>query len=130
MKINIIIYIKYSKLSDAIRKSKMPKVTCIVMQRNEDLLVENWIKYYGYLFGYDRLIVLDNGSDNTTVIDTLRTYERAGVRVFWGAQSTHDFHEKGNIICRIIRELEDSGDDSDFYFPAACAEFLTLYPEN
>ena len=105
----------------------MAKVTCITMQRDEDLLIENWIKHYGNLFGFDRLIVLDNGSQSPHVLDVLNRYMKVGVRVFFGDRKVEDFHEKGNIVCRLIRELEDRGDDSDFYFPIDCDEFLALY---
>lgn len=58
---------------------------------------------------------------------TLHTYEKVGVRVLYGNGSFEEFNEKGNSICRIIRELEDNGDNSDFYIPLDCDEFIALY---
>ena len=34
------------------------RVRCVMMQRNEHLLLEAWFRYYGYLFGFENLDML------------------------------------------------------------------------
>ena len=75
----------------------MAKVTCIMMQRDEHLLVGNWIRYYGYLFGYDRLIVLNSSLYNVP--------GRPG----WFCPR---FYEKGFVERNTLLEL-----DHGFHYP-------------
>ena len=40
----------------------MARVRCIMMQKDESFLLEPWLLYNGYLFGFENLTVYDNGS--------------------------------------------------------------------
>jgi hypothetical protein len=100
-----------------------------MMQKNEDALLLNWLKYYGYLFGFENLVVLDNGSDSETSRDILQRFAAAGVRVIYRYNGVIDFHRKGSIIAELIRQMEDEGDDSDFYLPVDCDEFITVFED-
>lgn len=106
----------------------MARVKCVMMQRDETLLLEAWFRHYGYLFGFENLVVLDNGSVEPSVLATLDTYEKAGVRVFRGLGKAKDFEAKGEYARRII-EFWDATEDYDFAIPVDCDEFLSVYTE-
>lgn len=61
----------------------MATVRCITMQKNESKLLEAWIKYYGYLFGFENLYILDNGSNEDAVFSILKKYSRVGVNIYY-----------------------------------------------
>ncbi|MFT8806727.1 MAG: glycosyltransferase family 2 protein [Acetobacter aceti] len=107
----------------------MARVRCLMMQRDETLLLEAWFRYYGYLFGFENLCVFDNNSTDPSVIETLKTYERAGVDIHWGHNRPEDFLGRNEHFKNIIRHW-DSGGHYDFALPVDCDEFLAVFTEN
>lgn len=101
------------------------KVTCLMMQKNEHQLLEPWILYHGLHFGFENLVVYDNGSTLESVVTTLEKYQALGVNVQWTFGSKSDFENKGLIFSEEIKRL-DSQDPSDFYFPMDCDEFVVV----
>ena len=61
----------------------MARVRCITMQKDEGLLLDAWLRYYGYLFGFENIEVLDNGSRDRLTTGILEQFEAAGVVVHW-----------------------------------------------
>eukprot|EP00798_Chlamydomonas_sp_ICE-L_P017296 gene17296-biopygen26212 len=55
----------------------------VLLTKDESFLIEDFITYYGELFGYDNAIVVDNGSTCQTVLDVYEWYS-----------STHGVHIK------------------------------------
>ncbi|NHN86161.1 hypothetical protein GOB93_16145 [Acetobacter musti] len=104
----------------------MARVRCVMMQKDENLLLDSWFRYYGYLFGFENLVVLDNGSTEPSVVETLRTYERAGADIRRGYNRIEDFHAKGTHVRDVIAEWE-SGAGYDFALPVDCDEFFATY---
>lgn len=102
---------------------------CVMMQRDETLLLDAWFRHYGYLFGFENLVVLDNGSVEPSVLATLDTYEKAGVRVFRGLGKAKDFEAKGEYARRIT-QFWDATEEYDFAIPVDCDEFLSVYTED
>lgn len=98
-----------------------------MMQKNEILLLDPWIRYHTNLLGSDHIYVYDNGSTDTAVIKTLRDAEKGGMNVFWDYTRQDDFTNKGEIIAALIRRL-DKERPHDFYFPLDCDEFLACLP--
>ena len=44
----------------------MVKIIIATIVKNEDDIVRQWIEYYGTIFGYDKLYIIDNlSTDNT-----------------------------------------------------------------
>lgn len=107
----------------------MARVRCIMMQRDERLLLDAWFRYYGHLFGFENLTVFDNGSVDPQVIATLRTYERAGADIRWGHDRHADFLAKHHHVRNVVKYW-DAHIDYDFALPLDCDEFLALYTEN
>ncbi|MFT8896244.1 MAG: glycosyltransferase family 2 protein [Acetobacter sp.] len=100
-----------------------------MMQRDETLLLEAWFRYYGYLFGFENLCVFDNNSTDPAVIETLKTYERAGADIHWGHNRPEDFLGRNEHFKNIIRHW-DSGGNYDFVLPVDCDEFLSVFTED
>ena len=103
----------------------MATVKCVMMQRDEELLIEPWLRYYGYLFGFENLAVFDNGSVLEGVIQTLRRFERVGVKVYWNFAGTQHFQGKGFHFTNVIKGW-DFGGGYDFALPVDCDEFIAV----
>jgi hypothetical protein len=103
----------------------MPRVACFMMQKDEAFLLRPWLAYHGYLFGFENLFVLDNGSTLLDVRTTLLEYERKGVNVDWTHTARQDYLAKGDIIGNWI-QLLDGRAYYDFLIPLDCDEFILL----
>ncbi len=104
----------------------MPRVRCVTMQKEEGLLLDAWLRYYGYLFGFENLVVLDNGSRDRLTCDILEQFEAAGVVVHRQHTTIEAFEGKGGLIAEIIQGW-DNTHDYDFALPCDTDEFLTLF---
>ena len=107
----------------------MSVVKCIMMQRDETLLLEPWLRYHGYLFGFDNLYVFDNGSRDPIIDKILTRYEMVGVTVVRGLDDDSDFLNKGSHIGYLISRLDQIG-GYDFAIPLDCDEFLSIFTED
>lgn len=104
------------------------KIACIMMQKNERELLDAWIQYHGFLFGYENLYIFDNGSDDD-VQTKLKNYIEKGVNVSFQFSKKEDFESKGEIFLKTIKTLDEK-DNYDFYFPLDCDEFLATINKN
>ncbi len=107
----------------------MARVKCVMMQRNETLLLDAWFRHYGDLFGFENLVVFDNGSSDPTVREILAANERLGATVFRDFTRGVDFHCKGEYVVRVIRHWDET-EDYDFALPLDCDEFISVYTES
>jgi len=96
-----------------------------MMQKNEDVLLEPWLKYHGRLFGYENLFIFDNGSTTFRTKEVLEQYEAEGVRVNREFTTVSDYAAKGEIIATTIRKLQ-TDQSYDVVFPLDCDEFVVL----
>ena len=69
--------------------------------KNEDIL-EDWLLYHGYLFGYDNLYVIDNCSEQK-YIDILKQYERLGVNVQYDVKR---YIDRISILSELMRDYK------------------------
>jgi hypothetical protein len=107
----------------------MAVVKCLMMQRDEDFVLEPWLRYHGYLFGFENLYVFDNGSTNPSVVDTLDRYERAGIRIYRQLATHDDFLARGHHFASFIRHLDDV-DTHDLIMLLDCDEFVALFTDS
>lgn len=103
-------------------------VKCITMQKNEGHNLEAWMKYHSYLFGYENIYIIDNGSSDKKTIDLLNMYERMGCNISYKYNDKNSFEQKGNIINDIIREW-DINEKYDYVIPIDCDEYIIYYDE-
>lgn len=97
------------------------KLACVMMQKNEKELLPIWIKYYSTLLSYKDLYIFDNGSNDIDTLNILRNAEQNGAHVNYQYDSAKDFENKGEIIGKQIKEIDDQ---YDFIFPLDCDEFI------
>ena len=62
------------------------------------------------------------------MIETLKTYERAGARVYRQYGRLEDFHAKGFHFTNIIQNW-DASENYDFAIPTDCDEFLAVFTD-
>ncbi len=105
------------------------KIACVMMQKNESILLEAWIRYHAELVGKENLFIFDNGSTISSVIQVLKEAESDGAKVFWDYSKVRDFLEKGILVAELIQRL-DREEAFDFYFPLDCDEFLACQAES
>lgn len=55
-----------------------------LMTKNELELLEDWLKYHGYLFGLENIYVLD-GSDDDRVLEIYDSYKPLGLNVYYSS---------------------------------------------
>lgn len=94
------------------------------MERDEKVVLEPWLVYHGYLFGFENLYVYDNGSKYPEIKTILNKYEEKGVKVNYSYKLHQDFVNKGEIFCQAIKKLNDQ---ADIFFPLDCDEFVTYH---
>src|SRR5271170_8315503 len=107
----------------------MTRIACLMMQKDEDLLLRPWLLYHGYLFGFENLYVYDNGSKSTRIFETLREFADIGVHVDLSFTRQEDFENKGAILGEKIKEFKNS-DLYDIAIPLDCDEFLAIHDFN
>ncbi len=101
----------------------MVSVACVMMQKDETGLLQAWLAYHGYLFGFENLYVFDNGSSDQHVRATLQRYNGIGVNVEWSASTPEDYLKKHLYIGRLISDLQHSR-RYDIIIPLDCDEFV------
>ncbi|PPQ28585.1 glycosyltransferase family 2 protein [Rhodopila globiformis] len=103
----------------------MTRVACLMMQKDENILLRPWLLYHGYLFGFENLYVYDNGSSDDTIAALLKEFALLGVNVNTTWNQPVDFQNKGRIIGERIEEFRQ-GDRYDIALPLDCDEFLAI----
>lgn len=103
------------------------KCSILTMNKNEKLLLEPWIIYYGNLFSFDNICIVDNGSTDTDVLKILDKYSEKGTRVIYYFNRPEDFSNKGTILKDLAQKYYS---DSDFVFFLDVDEFLFLNIHN
>lgn len=106
----------------------MVHVACVMMLKNERLLLEPWLYYHGYLFGFENIFVFDNGSTDPEVRTILEKFRAVGVTVDYSKNAQNDFDGKGNIVGHLINEFRTCG-RYDIVFPLDCDEFVAICGE-
>lgn len=104
----------------------MAIVKCMTMHKNEPTYLETWIKYYGYLFGFENLYIVDNGSKRENIDHIVDIYSKSGCHFFLNYPKKEHFLQKGEIMGEIIRTHIDH-EPHDFILPMDCDEYLFLY---
>ena len=99
------------------------RIAMLMMQKNESLLLEPWIRYDTALTAASSIFIFDNGSSDPRAIETLNSAEKAGIRIVREHAKPEDYLNTGTISSQFINQL-DTESPHDFYFPIDCDEFL------
>lgn len=117
-------------MSGRAREASAPlDVRVVMMQRDEGVMLEKWLRHYVRLFGWSNLTIFDNGStdDRTLAILKVATNEGADVRMGFGGLT--DFRLKHEHFGNVIRSW-DAELDYDFALPVDCNEMLAVFSGN
>ena len=101
------------------------KIAVAMMQKDEDLLIDGWCRYYGNLFGYENMFIFDNGSTDAVTIETLQKYARLGVNIDWTYTQAADFFNKGEVVGSLFKRLQ-ALNEYDIFLPLDCDEFISV----
>lgn len=101
------------------------KIFC--MTKDEYDLIESFILYYGHLFGFNNLIIIDNMSTNNTVLNIYKKYIEKGITLYY--ESDYTKGSQGNIFTKYMNKYKDTckymmGLDTDEFI------FSLTNPEN
>jgi hypothetical protein len=103
----------------------MSRIACLMMQKDEVLLLKPWLLHHGYLFGYENLFVYDNGSTAPAVKEILAQFAALGVNVDDSHATPAGFADKGNIFSEVISEFRRQS-RYDVVLPLDCDEFAAI----
>ena len=98
----------------------MIKVVIATMVKDEEDIVKEWVEYYGEIFGYNNLYIIDNYSTDKTY-EILKKYVSKGVCL----NRVKKYKNKGDFMTLIKKNVE-----CDFFIPVDIDEFLVLYDKN
>ena len=93
------------------------KIICATMVKDESDIVEKWIEYYGKIFSFHNLYIIDNCSTDGTY-EICKKYISKGVRVFQEA----NYESKGQFMTKIKNSI-----DCDFFLPIDIDEFIVYF---
>jgi hypothetical protein len=96
-------------------------IKVIVCTKNEYDLIESFIVFYGSLFGYNNLIIIDNGSVDLNVLNIYEKYKNLGIVI---EIDNRPFTEIINIMNDYINKWKDT---CDWMFLLETDEFLFWY---
>jgi hypothetical protein len=99
------------------------RIALIMMQKNETLFLDPWLKYHEAMIPANSIFVFDNGSSDRETLQILKEAESRGIFVNRAHNKLQDYFARGTIFSEFINHL-DRDDPHDFYFPIDCDEFL------
>ena len=98
------------------------KIFCVT--KNEYDLIEHFIVYYGYLFGYNNIIIIDNNSTHKLVLEIYEKYVKLGIKVVY--ESDYTGTGQGDMFTKYM-SLEKL--TCDFLLGLDTDEFLFSYDD-
>jgi len=93
------------------------KICVGVMVKDECDIVREWILYYGSIFGFENLYIIDNYSTDGTYEICLE-FQKKGIKL----RREKDYKLKGNFMTQFKNTLK-----YDFFLPIDIDEFIVLY---
>ena len=88
-----------------------------LMTKNEELLIEDWIKYHGFLFGFENIHIID-GSNSQRVFDIYGKYEPKGLNIHY---SNANLNEVTDVINDLMHKHKG---ENNFLIKMDTDEFL------
>ena len=104
------------------KKDISMRVRILMMCKNEIDIIRYWLEYYGALFGFPNLFVVDNLSNDGTWEVLLDYAKRLGVR----AMRERNYMTKSRIVTQIARS---SAATYDLVIPVDTDEFIVYYDQ-
>ena len=99
----------------------MKSIRLFTMVKDEVDIIEDWILYHGYIFGFNNLHIIDNYSTDGTY-DILLKYQREK-NIFLIREN--DYRRKGEFMRHLIKDRINN--NYDIAYPLDADEFIVLY---
>jgi hypothetical protein len=97
----------------------LAKIFCV--SKDEYDLIEDFIVYYGEIFGYENVIIIDNMSTNTHVLNVYAKYKSFGITVV--QTPSYQGNGQGDAFTSVMKQYVDK---CDFLIGLDTDEFLIL----
>jgi hypothetical protein len=97
------------------------KYKIATVTKNEYDLIEDFINYYGSIFGYTNVYIIDNGSTNRIVLDVYEKYKKYGLNVF--TELGYANNSQGDIFTKYTKKYMM---DADWVFGLDTDEFIVI----
>src|SRR5271154_1859977 len=101
------------------------KYKIFTVTKNEYDLIESFILYYGSNFGYDNVIIIDNGSDNNDVLNIYSKYKVKGVKIH--TELGYKNNLQGDHFTKYMKMYKT---EADWLIGLDTDEFLVLNDDN
>lgn len=99
----------------------MSTIKVVLVTKDEYDMIEDFIRYYGHIFGFNNIVIVDNGSTNSEVLTVYQKYLHAGITII---QENRPFHKAAKFMTQHIRELITKCPDTEWIVCAETDEFL------
>jgi hypothetical protein len=78
------------------------------MTKDEYDLIEDFIIYYGHIFGYNNIIIIDNMSTNSVVLDVYTKYISKGITVY--KEESYRGDDQGRAFTKYMNMYKDKAE--------------------
>lgn len=95
-------------------------------QLDEGRLLQSWIEHHASIFGFNNLVVIDNGSTDSLTLQILNKAVSNGVKVFHFPGNS-SFENKGKLVPAVMSGFRDQ---IDWFLPVDVDEFLVCKTNN
>jgi len=109
-------YFEYFENKNEKKDIIIPKIFTIV--KDEDDIIEDWIKYHGYIVGYNNIYIIDNYSSDGTW-EKINEYKGL-INIY----REKDYKKKGIYMKKLI---DENCIDNQIAFPIDIDEFIVYY---
>ena len=93
----------------------------LVLTKNEYDLIDDFLRFYSFIFGASNIVVIDNGSDDPRVLQTYETYTKLGVVIERDAD--RGMMDMAQIMTDAMRR---HASEATFLIPLDTDEFMFL----
>jgi len=97
----------------------MVKIKVFSVTKNEYDLIEDFILYHGYLFGYENIVLIDNESTDKSVLEIYEKYKEKGITVY--TEGNYTGENQGILFTKYMNQYKN---DCDFMIGLDTDEFL------
>lgn len=98
-------------------------IKIFTVTKNEYDLIEDWTNYYGNIFGYDNLTIIDTGSDNQYVLNYYIDAKKKGVNIIF--DNGYLENQQGEKFTKYML-IEKKKDKSDFLLGCDTDNFIFI----
>lgn len=100
----------------------LPIAKVFTVTKDEYDLIESFVNYHGGIFGYDNIVVIDNGSTNEHVLSAYETFKQKGVTITYSTGYAGNL--QGEHFTNTMTQYKDK---SRFLIPLDTDLFFTVH---